>query len=199
MKTKVHFVCQECGNTSSKWLGKCPVCNNWNTFVEEIERDEKKEKLKHSIKDKNFNKATLLQDVQIEDFKREATDNNEFDRVLGGGLVVGSLTLIAGDPGIGKSTLLIQIASNLGKKGKVLYVSGEESIRQIKLRVERLKLKKENIYLLAENDMDDILKTIDEVDPEYIIVDSIQTVYLSEMTGTPGSVGQVREATLSLM
>lgn len=132
--------------------------------------------------------------MEIEDFKRTATDNSEFDRFLGGGLVTSSLTLIAGDPGIGKLTLLIQIASNLGTKGKVLYISGEESIRQVKLRVERLQLKKENIYLLAENDMEDILLAVEEVAPDYIIVDSIQTVYLNEMTGTPGSIGQVREA-----
>ena len=199
MKHKVHFVCQECGNSSTKWLGKCPVCNTWNSYVEELEHDEKKEKARHSIKDKSYQKATLLEDVAIEEFRRASTKNSEFDRVLGGGLVIGSLSLIAGDPGIGKSTLLIQIASNLGQKGKVLYVSGEESIRQIKLRVERLKLKKDNIYILAENDMDDILGAIEEIDPEYIIVDSIQTVYLSQMTGTPGSVGQVREATLALM
>ncbi len=199
MKTKTHFVCNECGNQSQKWLGKCPVCFGWNTYVEEIIHDEVADKKKHSIKAVEYPKATLLKDVLIEEFRRVKTKNDEVDRVLGGGLVIGSLTLIAGDPGIGKSTLLMQLASSLGSKNRVLYVSGEESARQIKMRVERLGLPKENIYILAENNMEDIFASIDEVDPLYIIIDSIQTVYLNDMTGAPGSVGQVREATLALM
>ncbi len=199
MKTKTHFVCNECGNQSQKWLGKCPVCFAWNTYIEEIIYDESIEKKKHSIKTTEYPKATLLKDVLIEEFKRVNTKNKEVDRVLGGGLVIGSLTLIAGDPGIGKSTLLMQLASSLGSTNRVLYVSGEESARQIKMRVERLGLQKENIYILAENNMEDICNAIDEIDPLYIIIDSIQTVFQNNMTGAPGSVGQVREATLSLM
>jgi len=199
MKNKTHFVCNECGNQSQKWLGKCPICSSWNTYIEEIIYDESVEKKRHSIKTREYPKATLLKDVMIEDFKRVITKNIEVDRVLGGGLVIGSLTLIAGDPGIGKSTLLMQLASSLGAENRVLYVSGEESSRQIKMRVERLGLPKDNIYVLAENNMEDICASIDEIDPLYIIIDSIQTVYLNDMTGAPGSVGQVREATLSLM
>lgn len=199
MKNKTLFVCNECGNQSQKWLGKCPVCSSWNSYIEEIVHDEVAEKKKHSIKDKAYPKATLLKDVEIEEYKRARTRNQEVDRVLGGGLVTGSLTLIAGDPGIGKSTLLMQLASSLGKDSKVLYVSGEESARQIKMRVERLGLSNDNIYILAENNMDDIKMAISDIEPLYIIIDSIQTIYQSEMTGTPGSVGQVREATLSLM
>ncbi|KAF0090968.1 MAG: DNA repair protein RadA [Fusobacteria bacterium] len=199
MKNKTHFVCNECGNQSGKWLGKCPVCSSWNSYIEEMNHDVADDKKKHSIKAKEYPKATLLEDVLIEDFRRVKTSNQEVDRVLGGGLVIGSLTLIAGDPGIGKSTLLMQLASSLGSENKVLYVSGEESARQIKMRVERLGLPKENIYILAENNMDDICATINDIDPLYIIIDSIQTVYQNEMTGTPGSVGQVREATLTLM
>lgn len=198
MKNKSHFVCNECGNQSQKWLGRCPVCGQWNTYVEELIQSDAQEK-KHSIKGKDYAKATLLKDVRIDEFHRISTGNQEMDRVLGGGIVVGSLSLLAGDPGIGKSTLLIQIASSLGQRDKVLYVSGEESVRQIKLRVERLGLPMENIYILAENNMEDILRAIDEVDPKFVIVDSIQTVYLDEMNGTPGSIGQVREATLALM
>lgn len=199
MKNKTHFVCNECGNHSGKWLGKCPVCSSWNSYIEELNHDIVDAKKKHSIKAKEYPKATLLEDVLIEEFRRVKTSNQEVDRVLGGGLVIGSLTLIAGDPGIGKSTLLMQLASSLGSENKVLYVSGEESARQIKMRVERLGLPKENIYILAENNMDDICATINDIDPLYIIIDSIQTVYQNEMTGTPGSVGQVREATLTLM
>lgn len=199
MKNKSHFVCNECGNQSQKWLGRCPACSSWNSYVEELLFDETKEQKKHSIKNKDYAKATLLKDVRIDEFKRVSSGSPEVDRVLGGGLVSGSLTLIAGDPGIGKSTLLIQIASSLGAKEKVLYVSGEESVRQLKLRVERLGLATDNIYIQAENNMRDILSAIEEVDPQFIIIDSIQTVYLEDMNGTPGSIGQVREATLALM
>lgn len=199
MKNKAHFVCNECGNQSQKWLGKCPACGNWNTYVEELLQDNSKTDKKHSIKAKEYPKAILLDEVLLEEYKRVKTSNNEVDRVLGGGLVIGSLTLIAGDPGIGKSTLLMQLASSLGSENKVLYVSGEESARQIKMRVERLGLPKNNIYILAENNMDDICSAIIEIDPLYIIIDSIQTVYQDDMTGTPGSIGQVREATMALM
>lgn len=200
MKNKAQFVCNECGNASAKWLGKCPVCGSWNSYVEELVLEKKGGQGKASIKESAGKaKPTLLKNVLIEDFKRDATGYPEVDRVLGGGLVTGSLTLIAGDPGIGKSTLLIQIASSLSRTDKVLYISGEESVRQIKIRTDRLGLPADNIYILAENDMDDIIGAIDEVDPKFIIVDSIQTVYLDDLSGTPGSVGQVREATLSLM
>lgn len=199
MKNKAQFVCNECGTASPKWLGKCPTCGSWNSYVEELVVAKAGAGRKSSIKEGEHARATLLKDVLIEDFKRDKTGHAEVDRVLGGGLVIGSLSLIAGDPGIGKSTLLIQIASSLARSEKVLYISGEESVRQIKIRLDRLGLSPENIYILAENDMEGIIRAIEDVDPKYIIVDSIQTVYLDDLSGTPGSVGQVREATLTLM
>lgn len=198
MKKKTHYVCQTCGHVSQKWLGKCPGCEGWNTFVEERIFEEEKGK-KKSIGEVEFKAPTLLKDVEVEGYKRKGIGIEELDRVLGGGIVRGSLTLISGDPGIGKSTLLIQVAAILGKDERVLYVSGEESLRQIKMRADRLGLTGPNVYLVAENSMAGVLESIEAVDPQFVIVDSIQTMYMDEMTGTPGSVGQVRESTLTLM
>ena len=198
-KSKTHYVCNECGSQSQKWQGRCPACGSWNTFVEERVQESGKDSRQKTITSKEYPKAVLLSDINSEGYARQATGSDETDRVLGGGLVAGSLTLLAGDPGIGKSTLLMQIASSLGRREKVLYVSGEESVRQLKLRAERLELPMENIYILSENNMEDILHGVEQLDPRFIIVDSIQTVYMEDMTGTPGSVGQVREATLALM
>ncbi|WP_342668641.1 DNA repair protein RadA [endosymbiont 'TC1' of Trimyema compressum] len=197
MKHKTHYFCQECGSISQKWLGKCPGCQSWNSFVKETIFEEGKGQV--PIGEKEFRKSTLLKEVSIEDYKRKETGIKELDRVLGGGIVKGSLSLISGDPGIGKSTLLIQVASTLGTNEKVLYISGEESLRQIKMRAERLGLEGKQLYLLAENNMMGILESIKTIDPNYIIVDSIQTVYMEDMSGAPGSVGQVRESTLALM
>lgn len=194
-KIKTKFICQNCGYENYKWMGKCPSCNEWNSFVEEI--DEKKSKIKKDLKDI---KIANIKDVKIDEEDRFKTDIAEMDRVLGGGIVKGSLILVGGDPGIGKSTLLIQIANNLSNKGlKVLYVSGEESVKQIKIRAERIKLESKELYILSETNLDIIKGIIENVSPDILIIDSIQTVYNPDISSAPGSVGQVREGTHILM
>lgn len=194
-KTKTKFVCQNCGYETFKWLGKCPSCNEWNSFVEEIY--EKKDKVNIVQGDVSVEK---LIDVEIDEEDRIKTDMEELDRVLGGGIVKGSLILVGGDPGIGKSTLLIQVANHLSNKGlKILYVSGEESPKQVKMRAERLNLKSNELYILSETNLDIIRNVIEKILPDVLIIDSIQTVYNGEIASAPGSVSQVREATHILM
>lgn len=196
-KIKTKFICQQCGYETSKWLGKCPSCNEWNSFVEEIYdvKEEKKSSLNLSE-----TKIEKLMDVQIQHEHRISTDVEELDRVLGRGIVKGSLVLVGGDPGIGKSTLLIQIANNLSNKGlKVLYASGEESAKQIKIRAERLNIKSDELYILSETNLDIIRNTVEKILPDILIIDSIQTVYNPEISSAPGSVSQVREATHVIM
>ena len=196
-KIKTKFVCQQCGYETSKWLGKCPSCNEWNSFVEEIYDVKEEKKSSLNLPETKIEKLT---DVQIQNEHRISTDVEELDRVLGGGNVKGSLILVSGDPGIGKSTLLIQIANNLSNKGlKVLYVSGEESAKQIKIRAERLNLKSDELYILSETNLDIIRNTVEKILPDILIIDSIQTVYNPEISSAPGSVSQVREATHAIM
>lgn len=196
-KTKTKFVCGECGYESPKWLGKCPECSQWNTFVEELEQ--RSTGVRH-IDEGSVSKPLSIDQIEITNENRISTKLDELDRVLGGGLVKGSLVLVGGDPGIGKSTLLLQMAENLAEGNmKVLYVSGEESASQIKLRAERMGVKSSNIYLLAENNMESINFNIAEAKPDILIIDSIQTVYNPALTSAPGSVSQVREATMTLM
>lgn len=194
-KTKTKFVCQNCGYETFKWMGKCPSCNEWNSFVEEIY--EKRDKANIIQRDVSVEK---LIDVEIDEEDRIKTDMEELDRVLGGGIVKGSLILVGGDPGIGKSTLLIQVANHLSNKGlKILYVSGEESPKQVKMRAERLNLKSDELYILSETNLDIIRNVIEKILPNVLIIDSIQTVYNSEIASASGSVSQVREATHVLM
>ena len=194
-KVKSKFICQSCGYETIKWLGRCPSCNEWDSFVEEVY--EKKNIAPIVFKDVAVEK---LMDVKIDKEDRIMTNIHELDRVLGGGIVEGSLTLVGGDPGIGKSTLLIQVASKLTHKDlKVLYVSGEESPKQVKMRAERLNLKSNELFILSETNLDIIKNTIDNISPDILIVDSIQTVYEPNITSAPGSVSQVREATHTLM
>lgn len=196
-KKKTQYVCQECGYMSPQWMGKCPECNNWQSFVEELFEETKKFGQKEVV---SKSKPVRLGDVKLEKEERFSTSINELDLVLGGGVVKGSLVLVGGNPGIGKSTLLLQVANNIGELGnKILYVSGEESIKQTKLRAERLKATNRNVFILAENDMDIIIKHVAEIKPDFLIVDSIQTVYNPEISSAPGSVSQVREATNSFM
>lgn len=196
-KNKTRYICQECGQSSNKWLGKCPTCNEWNTFVEEFVE---KEVVTKSVGISNNKKPVPLSQVVIDDEERFETDIRELDNVLGGGIVKGSLVLVGGDPGIGKSTLLLQVASAIStNKLKVLYVSGEESLKQTKLRADRLQIKNDNILLVSENNLDYIVKYVEEYKPDVLIVDSIQTVYNPNVSSSPGSVSQVREATASLM
>lgn len=197
-KIKTKYVCQECGYISLKWMGKCPECQSWESFVEEIE-----EKNKGYHKDKSlgdYHRPIKLKNIEIKMENRFTTSNKELDRVLGGGVVKGSLVLVGGDPGIGKSTLLIQVANNIGKQGlKVLYISGEESLKQIKMRAERLGIDNENLYIVSENNLTYISKYIEDLKPNLLIIDSIQTIYNPDITSAPGSVSQVREGTATLM
>ena len=173
--SKVIFVCSECGATSPKWLGKCQDCGSWNTF-EEIEVKEKKSGSVSNTKIALKNKAEKFTDLKMPDYIRTATGMHELDRVLGGGLVDSSVVLLSGEPGIGKSTLLLQICRQLSETRTVLYVSGEESQGQLKLRAERLNITGDDIYLLTETDLDSIISECDRIKPDVIIMDSIQTV-----------------------
>ena len=198
MKSKTKFVCNECGYESLKWLGKCPSCNNWNTFTEETEVPSGKYDMAKTSSP-HRSKPQLLNEIGESEGERIATGNEELDRVLGGGVVRGSMVLVGGDPGIGKSTLLLQICQCLGDKYPVLYVSGEESLQQIKMRANRLGVNASNLRLLAETNLDSVIHHAGEICPAVMIVDSIQTMYREEITSAPGSVSQVREATHFLM
>jgi DNA repair protein RadA/Sms len=200
-KKKTKFMCQSCGYESPKWMGKCPGCGEWNKMVEETEIVKPSRRggaFTHTEGDRQ--KAAPITSIETSQEPRIATDLPELNRTLGGGIVKGSLVLIGGDPGIGKSTLLLQVSSQLAQKQKrVLYISGEESVKQTKLRANRLGVISENLFVYAETDMDYIQQTILELKPDLVIIDSIQTVYQSEVTSAPGSVSQVRECTSALM
>ncbi|URZ08278.1 DNA repair protein RadA [Clostridium felsineum] len=194
-KIKSYFVCQECGYQSVKWLGKCPSCNNWNSFIEE-EKVENKKTSKIILN----SEPKCINNIKSGQYERYDTNNKELNRVLGGGLVKGSITLISGAPGIGKSTLLLQICQDIAVKyGKVLYVSGEESENQIKMRGDRLKVTSPNIYILSETNMENIEEHVNNIKPAFVIIDSIQTLYKEQITSAPGSVSQVRECANDIM
>ena len=189
LKKETVFICQNCGHKAGKWLGKCPECGEWNSFVEEKAQPARRSGF--STRDVS---AIPFTEIESQDDVRIPSGVTEFDRVLGGGIVPGTLVLIGGDPGIGKSTLLLQVADKLSAAGAlVLYVSGEESERQIKLRGERLAVDAKNVYLLPETNLENIVKEIQRLKPGAIIVDSIQTVFSSVLDSAPGSVSQVRE------
>lgn len=197
-KKKSTFVCQECGYESAKWMGKCPSCQQWNSLVEEIVV---KNNSKHTglgqDSSQSYEKITA---IQTKDVARVKTAMPEVNRVLGGGIVPGSLVLIGGDPGIGKSTLLLQISSQLANAGlSVLYISGEESIRQTKLRADRLGVTSDQLFVLSETNLELISAQIDKLDPDFVVIDSIQTMFKDDVTSAPGSVTQVRESTSTLM
>ncbi|WP_100012620.1 DNA repair protein RadA [Lentibacillus sediminis] len=199
-KRKTKYVCQECGYESPKWMGKCPGCNNWNTMVEEIEAAGAPRGRQTAGGLRTTGKPEKITAIESQKEPRITTEMKEFNRVLGGGIVPGSLVLVGGDPGIGKSTLLLQISSQLAEKQlPVLYISGEESPRQTKLRAERLGIRSDLLYVLAETNLFDISKQIEEIQPSLVVVDSIQTIYREEVTSAPGSVSQVRESTSELM
>ena len=196
---KTNFVCQSCGFESSKWLGKCPSCGGWNTFVEEARRADLRPR-NSRVKAKGGEAAPrTLDQISLADRARMQTGIGEFDRVTGGGIVPGSLLLIGGDPGIGKSTLTLQLMHTLARDRKVLYVSGEESLEQIKLRADRLGIASGNILLLSETALESILPAIEDAKPDIAVIDSIQTVYRGDLESAPGSVGQVRECGAELM
>lgn len=189
---KSIFFCQNCGHEESKWLGQCPMCKEWNTFVEE-----KMTSTKASVaKERKHAEIVTLNSISTDEDERMKTDIEELDRVLGGGIVPGSLVLVGGDPGIGKSTLLLQVCQKLSAKGrKIIYISGEESLKQIKLRANRMGEFTENLYLFCETNLDIIRSVIEQQKPEMVVVDSIQTMYNEEVGSAPGSVSQVREST----
>ena len=194
-KTKTTFYCTECGNETGKWMGQCPACGAWNTLVEAPQE------AKASVvgATRRFSKPQKLSELETEEELRFSTGIHEFDRVLGGGAVRGSLVLVGGAPGIGKSTLLLQLCGQVGGQERILYVSGEESQRQIKMRAQRLGVDFGDIYVLAETDISSVLSAIDELDPTVLIVDSIQTMFDAEANSTPGSISQVRECTMRIM
>ena len=198
-KKKTLFECQHCGEQSTKWLGKCPNCGGWDSFIEL--NQEQQEVLKQTSKvTSTTSKAKPITEIVQDDVTRFSSYNEEFDLVLGGGIVPGSLTLIGGSPGVGKSTLLLKVAGSIASSGKkVLYVSGEESAGQIKLRANRLEANNANMFLLSEIKLEEIQDELLRQDYEVCIIDSIQTIYSSNLTSAPGSVSQVREITFELM
>jgi len=190
-KTRTQFVCQQCGSTSPKWMGRCPDCGEWNTLVETIVESKARSPLSYAVP---RSKPQRLSEVTSDGLERVQLPMPEFSRVLGGGIVPGSLVLVGGDPGIGKSTLLLQVAALMARGGApVLYVSGEESVQQIKMRAQRLGLNTDQLYLLTEINLNIIMEHIQELVPKMVIIDSIQTVYLDELKSTAGSISQVRE------
>lgn len=192
---KTVYFCQNCGHEETKWLGQCPACREWNTFVEEKITTAKTS----AVKSQREPRVVALSEVSTDEQARIATGLDELDRVLGGGIVPGSLILVGGDPGIGKSTLLLQVCQRLSKEKNVLYVSGEESLAQIKLRANRMGQFCDNLKLLCETNLDTIQNVIENRRPELVIIDSIQTMYNEEVASAPGSVSQVRESTNVLM
>ena len=197
MKAKTVFFCTECGSESPRWSGRCTVCGAWNSMVEQAaDRPSKNSKMSRV---QSPVKVSRITDMQADDEIRFSTGMGELDRVLGGGAVKGSLVLVGGAPGIGKSTLMLQICQQLGKFAKVLYVSGEESTRQLKLRAERLRVDSENLFVLSETRLGDVLECVAVEQPDILIVDSIQTLYNEELDSPAGGVGQVKDCTMALM
>lgn len=195
-KMTTVFFCQNCGHESSKWMGQCPSCHEWNTFVEEKISAKSSGTTSAAMSRREENKPSKLSEIELKDDERLSTHINELDRVLGGGIVPGSLILVGGDPGIGKSTLLLQVCRNVADDNrKVLYISGEESLKQIKIRANRIGKFGESLLLLCETNLGIIEETIRRIEPEITIIDSIQTVYQEDVSSAPGSVSQVREAT----
>ncbi|MBS9774768.1 MAG: DNA repair protein RadA [Tenacibaculum sp.] len=197
-KVKTVFHCQNCGTKYPKWMGQCSGCNEWNTIVEEIVQKEEKREWKQSKISKTVSKPLKIKEIELDNEERVKTNNNELDTVLGGGLVKGSVTLLGGEPGIGKSTLLLQVALKISQK--VLYVSGEESQSQIKMRAERLEeVDNSNCLILTETNTQKIFKNIEEIKPEVLIIDSIQTLHTNNIEASPGSISQIRETSAELI
>ena len=198
-KAKTIFVCSSCGYESAKWLGKCPACNEWNSFYEEkvVNSTSSSSSINGSRREKAVPKK--LKEVEGIETSRTSTGIGELDRVLGGGLVKGSLVLVGGEPGIGKSTLILQLCDKVKGEGKVLYVSGEESAEQVKIRADRLNINNDDLMFLGETNIDSIQDAITSINPKLVIIDSIQTMYSEEITSAAGTVSQVREITARIM
>ena len=200
MGMKTIYICENCEYKSPKWLGKCPSCNEWNTFIEDvIDTTPQQPPKRTSTISALPATATSFKELTLPEFIRSSTKLDELDRVLGGGLVNSSVVLLSGEPGIGKSTLLLQISDTLGSNRKVLYISGEESLGQLKLRAERLRINGSGLYILTETNIENILKEIDKIKPDVVIVDSIQTVYTERVASAPGNINQVKECALSFI
>ena len=199
-KQKAVFVCNNCGEVSSRWMGKCPACEEWNTLVEDIITEPSKNKSSNTHITTNNGIITSIDEILIsDDSMRMKTNLNELDRVLGGGVVLGSVILLGGEPGAGKSTLLLQVGSFISKEHSVLYITGEESVQQIKLRSDRLSLNNNQLYLSQLTEIGSICALIIKNKPGIVIIDSIQTMYSSELSSSPGSVSQVKECTAQLL
>ncbi|SNR14044.1 MULTISPECIES: DNA repair protein RadA [Tenacibaculum] len=197
-KTKTTFFCQNCGAQHAQWVGQCPNCKQWNTVVEEvIQKEEKRNWKTPSNTQKVVSKPRRIQEIELNTEERIITRNNELDVVLGGGLVKGSITLLGGEPGIGKSTLLLQVALQIPQK--VLYVSGEESQSQIKMRAERLQNEDSNCLILTETNTQQIFRNVEEVQPDVLVIDSIQTLYTNNIEASPGSISQIKETSAELI
>ena len=196
-RQKTIFVCQNCGYKAPKWLGRCPDCGAWNSLVEELtERDNRDRGKRGSFLDR----PQRIDTIPLDKEGRDKTGMSEFDRTLGGGVVPGSLVLIGGDPGIGKSTLILQVVQRLAQQGhRALYISGEESVQQIKMRAQRISADSSELYLLSGTCLEDLIDRLDELAPRIIVIDSIQTIYTESLGSAPGSIGQVREVTSRLM
>lgn len=194
VKTSSKWTCQECGYISSAYVGKCPECNSWGSLIEEVIS-----KRSGKVLQETENEFSLLQDINLTEVKRSKSFDKELDAVLGGGFVPGSLTLLAGEPGIGKSTILLQVTDHLSTKLKVAYVSAEESVYQVKLRAQRLGLSSDNLLILAENNLEIILSLVEKVKPDFLIIDSIQAIYHPEVESSSGNVSQVKECANKLL
>ena len=199
MKSKSVYICNECGYRSPKWLGKCPGCNNWNSLIETVEETQKSSISKPTGIKTAVNRPKPINEISHSLETRFSTGLSELDRVLGGGIVAGELILVGGDPGIGKSTLLLQICQYAGKTKKILYISGEESAAQIKIRAERLNVDTHNLYLLSQTNVETEIEAITDTKPDIVIIDSIQTMHIDAIASAAGSVPQVRETTNALM
>ncbi|MCX5783015.1 MAG: AAA family ATPase, partial [Elusimicrobia bacterium] len=198
MKLKAVHRCQNCGYCSPKWLGQCPDCQAWNSMIEEVVDIGKPEKSSKSLTEFSL-KVAKLSEISAADERRMPTGISELDRLLGGGLIKGQVILLAGPPGIGKSTLMLMAAGNLAKLGKTLYVSGEESPRQIALRAKRIKADSEKILLVSETNLESIIETFNAVKPAFLVLDSVQTVYHPRFGGSAGTISQVRECSAELL
>lgn len=197
-KRKTAYICQECGYDTVKWMGKCPGCGQWNTMVEEMIAPERKGGLSLGLSASG--KPEPIRDVTIEDMPRYSTGSGELDRVLGGGVIPGSMVLIVGDPGVGKSSLTLKVSANAAKaKGRVLYVTGEESTRQVRMRADRLDAIEDNLFVLSETNLELIHQHVTQVKPRLLVIDSIQTVFKPDVQSAPGSVSQVRECAVELL
>ena len=199
-KSLSRFFCKECGYETIKWFGQCPSCKSWNTMVEAPKESSEKNKAFSRIGSTQRAEVKQLKDIVLREEDRLSSGYSELDRVLGGGIVTGSLILLGGDPGIGKSTIFLSMSLYLGKIGKkVLYVSGEESLKQIKLRAERMQKAEGEVYFLSETNLKNIAEAVEEIQADFMVIDSIQTMYLEEIAASPGSVSQVRECTAALL